>query len=140
MKKSVMKIVDDCGCDVWVEPIVRELFAHAKIRAREVVISDMDYKRIFIDAEIWDETQEPEEPGGKPGDWVGKSYTIKYYEDERQINSLQLSYLFYSDDERVIVEEVRPDGGISRYDTPRYIDEGSYKIISWFGKPKCIRL
>ncbi len=139
MRKSVMKIVDDWGCEVWVEPIVRELFTHAKIKSREVVITFMDFKRIYLAAEVWDETQEPEEPGGKPGAWIDKKYVIKYWVDERLINSLQLSYWFY-DEERVMVEVKSPDGSIHYSSTPRDIDEGTYKIISWFGKPKCIRL
>lgn len=143
MKKLTRQIIDDCGCDDWVEAFVEELCARAKINAEEITIYDMDGSRIYLQAEVWDETIVPEETDEEtdegPGGWVDKTYTIRYYEDDVRLNRLILSYVFY-DNKRVTVEEKRPDGSISRYDAPITLDEGAYKIVSRLGKIKCIRL
>ena len=136
--KNNFKIYDECGCEVWAKALVRDLFTRAGIKAEKVIIYDMDDRRICMRAEVWDETLEPDEVGGEPGGWEDKHYTIRYFEDGKFFGRLSLSFKFYGD-ERVIVEGRKPDGGICRYDAPRYLDMGSYKIISWLGKAKCIR-
>ena len=138
MKKNDIKIYDECGCEVWAEALVRELFARAKIQTAQVVIYDMDDRRIYIRAEVWDETLEPDEVGEEPGGWVDKNYTIRYYEDGKFLGIQLLSFRFFGE-ERVIVENKKPDGTISRYGAPRYLDMGAYVIISCLGKAKCIR-
>ena len=139
MEKITMKIYDKCGCDEWVEAFVKAVFSHAKIKVAEIVIDDMDYKRIFVRAEVWDATLEPDEYDEEPGGWVEKRYTIKYVEEDEPWRKFILSYVLY-DDERTMVEVEQPDGSICRYDTPTYIDDGTYKIVARWGKAKCIRL
>lgn len=139
MKKVNMNVYDHCGCDEWVEAFVKAVFTHAKIEAEEIVIYDMDYKRISISAEVWDSTLEPDEYDEEPGGWVSKSYTIKYFEEDESWRNFILSYILY-DDERVTIEEQRPDGSICRYDAPTHIEDGAYKIVARRGKAKCIRL
>lgn len=139
MKKYNVNVYDNCGCEKWVEAFVRELFDRAEIKAEEVVIYDMDDRRISLQAEVWDETMEPDEMDEEPGGWVDKSYTIRYFEDDKRMDRMLLSFKFY-DNERVIVEEKTPDGRTLRSDTPRYIDQGAYKIVAWWGKARCIRM
>lgn len=139
MKRFNMNVYDSCGCDEWVEAFVKAVFTHAKIEAEEIVIYDMDYKRIFIRAEVWDSTLEPDEDDEEPGGWVDKSYTIKYFEEDERWRNFTLSYILY-DDERVMIEEQKPDGSICRYGAPTHIEDGAYKIVARRGNPKCIRL
>ena len=139
MEKIRMEIYDNCGCDERVEAFVKEVFTHAKIQAAEIVIDDMDYKRIFVRAEVWDATLEPDEYDEEPGGWIEKNYTIRYFEEDECWRNFVLSYILY-DDERVTMEEQKPDGGICRYDAPTHIEEGAYKIVARRGKAKCIRL
>lgn len=138
MKKNDIKIYDECGCEVWTEALVRELFTRAKIQTEQVVIYDMDDRRIHIRAEVWDETLEPDAVGEEPGGWVDRDYTIRYYDDGRFFGILFISFRFF-DNERVVVEEKISDGKIRRFHTPQYLDAGAYVIISCLGKAKCIR-
>ena len=139
MKKNNIKIYDSCGCEGWAKALVRDLFTRANIKVEEVVIYDMDDRRINMRAEVWDKTLEPDEVGEEPGGWVEKDYTIRYYDDGRFLGRLLMSFRFF-DNERVVVEEKMPNGKIHRFETPIYLDAGAYKIISWFGTAKCIRL
>ena len=138
MKRFSMNIYDDCGCDEWVEAFVKAVFSHAKIEAEEIVIYDMDNKRIFIRAEIWDATIAPDEYDDEPVGWVEKTYTIKYYQEDEPWRKFLLSYVLY-DDERIKVAFENANGGISYYDSPTEIEQGAYKIVARWGKAKCIR-
>lgn len=139
MKKYLLKIEEECWCEDWVTPFVRDLFIRAKIKTDEVCIYEMDDRRIYIHAEVWDDTLEPDEDDDEPGGWVDKFYTIRYFEDDRQLGKLLMSFFMY-DDERDMVEMTRDDGTTYYQEELRYIDEGAYKIVTWLGKPKCIRL
>ncbi len=139
MKKNAMNINEECWCENWVAPFVRDLFIRAEIKTDEICIYEMDDRRIHICAEVWDDTLEPDEDGDESGGWVDKSYTIRYFEDDRQLGKLLLSFFFY-DDERDMVKKTREDGTTYYQEELRYIDEGAYKIVTWLGKPKCIRL
>ena len=138
MKKNDIRIYDECGCEAWAEALVRDLFTRTKIQIEKAVIYDMDDRRIYIQAEVWDETLEPDQEGEEPGGWVDKNYTIRYYEDGKIFGIQLLSFRFFGED-RVIVENKKPDGKICRYGAPRYFDMGAYVIISCLGKAKCIR-
>lgn len=139
MKDFNVNVYDNCGCEEWVEAFVKAVFTHAKIKTEEVIIDDMDYKRISLRAEVWDETMEPEEEDEEPGGWIEKTYTIKYYEEDKWGRHFALSYVLH-DDERVIVETKRPDGSIYHYNAPTYLEEGKCKIAVRRGKATCIRL
>ena len=138
MKKYSMNVYDNCGCDEWVEAFVKTVFTHAKIEAEELVIIDMDYKRIAIRAEVWDATLEPDEYDEEPGGWVEKTYTVKYYQEDEPWRKFLLSYVLY-DDERISVAFKNAEGKISYRDSPTEIEQGAYRIVPWCGKAKCIR-
>lgn len=138
MKKFSMNVYDNCGCDDWVAAFVKTVFTHAKIGAEELVIYDVDDKRIFIRAEVWDATLEPDAYDDEFGGWVEKAYTIKYYQEDEPWRKFLLSYVLY-DDERTMVARKNANGGISYYDSPTKIEQGAYRIVSWWGKAKCIR-
>ena len=138
MKKYSMNVYDNCGCDEWVEAFVKTVFTHAKIEAEELVIIDMDYKRIAIRAEVWDATLEPDEYDEEPGGWVEKTYTIKYYQEDEPWRKFVLSYVLY-DDERIKVAFKNSEGKIFYHDSPAEIEQGAYRIVPLWGKPKCIR-
>ena len=140
MKKKNFELNADCGCDSWVEALVEELFSRLDIKIEEVCINEMDEKRIFCWASVWDETLEPDEEDDEEyGGWDEKNYVIKYYIDSEPWEPMLLSFDFY-DDERVIEEHIKPDGSVIRYSAPNYLDTGEYKIVSRRGKVKCIRL
>lgn len=134
-----MKIINDCRCPIWAKALVKIVLRRAKIQANEVVIWDMTYKHINIRAEVWDETLAPDAEEKAPGGWVEKDYSIRYYEDTQNPLRLLLSYRFY-DQERIMVEQVRPDGHICRYESPIYLDEGAYRIFGYWGWPVFVRL
>jgi hypothetical protein len=138
MKKYSMNVYDNCGCDEWVAAFVKTVFTHARIGAEELVIYDMDHKRIFIRAEVWDATLEPDVYDDKPGGWVEKTYTIKYYQEDEPWRKFLLSYVLY-DDERIMVACKNATGEISYYDSPTEIEQGAYRIVPRWGKAKCIR-
>jgi hypothetical protein len=138
VKKFSMNVYDNCGCDEWAAAFVKTVFTHAKIGAEELVIYDMDDKRIFIRAEVWDASLEPDEYDDKPGGWVEKAYTIKYYQEDEPWRKFLLSYVLY-DDERTMVAFENANGGTSYHDLPTKIEYGAYRIVPWWGKAKCIR-
>jgi hypothetical protein len=81
-------------------------------------------------AEVWDE---------KEGGWIEKRLTLKYYEDAKNPLCLLLSYSFY-DNEEMVHTDTLPDGRISSYRGPTYLDEGTYRIFGYWSCPKCVRI
>ena len=120
--KKTMEIIDECGCEGWVEEFVRAVATHANIEAEELVITEMDGFRITLWSEVFDETIAPEEDGDEPGDYIEKEYIIRYFIDDEPWRNFLISYFIYDVDDR------------------DREDRGAYKIVPHRGKAKCIRL
>lgn len=122
MEDITMEIYDNCGCDELVEEFVKDALTRANIKACEVVICDMDYKRIRLRVEEWDDTLPPEEGDEEYGGWIEQYYVIKYQEDPRFWYSHVLSYVLYNE-KGVVAEAQWPDMGAWNKGQPEHIDE-----------------
>ena len=122
MEEITMEIYDNCGCGEWVKDFVQEVLMRANIRAGEVVIKDMDFKRIRLRVEEWDETIPPEEDDEEPGGWVEQYYVIKYQEDPKFWYSYVLLYVLCNET-GVITEAQWPDMSKWNNGKPEHIGE-----------------
>ena len=138
MKKN-MRIVDEYGCSRWAKAFVKAVLNRVDIQADEMVIEEMTYKHINLRAEVWDANLPSEVEGEAAGGWVEKRYSIRYYEDAKNVFRLLLSYRFY-DHKEVTVETVRTDGTIVRYQEPTYLDDGAYRVFGYWFWPALMRV
>ena len=122
MEEITMEIYDNCGCDEWVETFAKEVLTRANIKACEVVICDMDYKRIRLRVEEWDDTMPPEEGDEEYGGWIEQYYTIKYEENMEFWYSHVLTYTLYNE-KGVVAEAQWPDMSAWNNGRPEHIGE-----------------
>lgn len=137
--RSNVRIIDECGCSKWAKAFVKTVLKRVNIQTEEIVIWDMTYKHINLRAEVWDAELAAETEGEAPGGWVEKYYSIRYYEDAKNVLRLLLSYRFY-DNEEVIEETVRPDGSVVRNYSRMYLDEGAYRVFGYWLVPAFARI
>ena len=122
MEEITMKIYDRCGCDEWVEEFVEAVLTRAKIAANEVIICDMDYKRIRLRVEEWDDTLPPEEGDEEHGGWIEQYYVIKYEEAAKFWYCFVLSYVLYNE-MGAVLEAQWPDMSAWNNGQPEHIGE-----------------
>lgn len=130
----MMNFIFICDCDEWVAPFTEAVLKHANLMADDIFITGCDEARIYINAEVFDETITDDD--GVCGDWVDKEFTIRYEVEDIKWRAMLLSYDFY-ENQYITHEIMRADGSICRYTGPKYIDEGLVLIVDEKDRIKC---
>ena len=121
-----MKIIANCGCDVWAEVLAKKMLERNNIPCEEACIIDMDYKWITMAAETF-EKEEPEE----------RRVVIKYWEEKKFLFISILSVWLY---ERKKVEKVNASGGVYKDDEIVDIEKGIYIVTDFLGLAGCKKI